>query len=497
MRAPFPDPKPERKLPEMNNKKKFVASLATCGLVAGALLGIAAPALANEGEIVDPTVVVVEEAAALVEEAPAAENIVIVEDPAPIVLPDPIVEAPAPEADVSAISAKTAAPEVTEEVEEEDKVCDLLSTGHKFPGAVEEYVYTAPAGQLITGYCVKSGSVQTGGGPVYVPVNPPASEITIFYPSDKPKDISHFSVSLSGTATASLSFTAPGCFAPGGIDLAGSSITNATWGPDTDLSALGYSITATANSGFIFADGTSTKTFTGTLSGPLAPTDPECDGEQGLVATATLAFDNADCFGPESIDFDNSTITNATWGDDTDASPLGFTIVATAVPSAEFLDGDLGDPSKKTFTGTLAPALDPDSYDCDLTTLDMVLPKVTSTQATCVANASYTLSAADGYSSANVTFTVNGTPGVAAGTYKVNAPSVITITAQPVAPHGLEESWSDPAPIAFAAAPAACDLETLALTGTNASTGLGIAGGMLVAGIIALYARRRLTLSAE
>lgn len=61
------------------------------------------------------------------------------------------------------------------------------------PGDQLSVTVTAPAGFLISGYCVKAGSVQGGtGGPVFVVVNPPQKTVTITYPGGKA--VSHYSV---------------------------------------------------------------------------------------------------------------------------------------------------------------------------------------------------------------------------------------------------------------------------------------------------------------
>jgi len=61
------------------------------------------------------------------------------------------------------------------------------------PGDQLSVTVTAPAGYLISGYCVKAGSVQGGtGGPVFVVVNPPQKTVTITYPGGKA--VSHYSV---------------------------------------------------------------------------------------------------------------------------------------------------------------------------------------------------------------------------------------------------------------------------------------------------------------
>ena len=61
------------------------------------------------------------------------------------------------------------------------------------PGDQTSVTVTAPAGYLISGYCVKAGSVQGGtGGPVFVVVDPPTKSVTITYPGGKA--VSHYSV---------------------------------------------------------------------------------------------------------------------------------------------------------------------------------------------------------------------------------------------------------------------------------------------------------------
>jgi hypothetical protein len=64
----------------------------------------------------------------------------------------------------------------------------------------------------------------------------------------------------------------------------------------------------------------------------------------------------------------------------------------------------------------------------------------------------------------------------------------------PVAPHGLEPSWVNPAPLSFTkpSATTCGDLPTLAFTGGMASTGLfTLAGGLIFAGIAGAFVARR------
>jgi len=80
------------------------------------------------------------------------------------------------------------------------QVCGPLDSGKiDTPAAGTTLTVTAPAGQLIDGYCVKAGSAKQGNGPVYVTVDPPAASVTISHPSGK--DISHYSVSYTTVPT--------------------------------------------------------------------------------------------------------------------------------------------------------------------------------------------------------------------------------------------------------------------------------------------------------
>lgn len=72
----------------------------------------------------------------------------------------------------------------------EDKVCD----GEKvnLDGTQPSVVISAPAGYLISAYCVKAGSANQGDGPEYVTVNPPKESVTITHSTGK--GISHYAV---------------------------------------------------------------------------------------------------------------------------------------------------------------------------------------------------------------------------------------------------------------------------------------------------------------
>lgn len=82
-------------------------------------------------------------------------------------------------------------------------VCGPLGSGKiDTTGDPFTVTLTAPAGQVITGYCVKAGSAKQGDGPVYVELDPSqwASSIIISHPSGKA--VSHYSFSVGAPAPA-------------------------------------------------------------------------------------------------------------------------------------------------------------------------------------------------------------------------------------------------------------------------------------------------------
>ena len=73
-------------------------------------------------------------------------------------------------------------------------VCDGLDSGKiDTTGDPQTVTMTAPAGNVITGYCIKAGSDQSvpGGAVRYIIVDPPVGSITVGHPSGKA--VSHFS----------------------------------------------------------------------------------------------------------------------------------------------------------------------------------------------------------------------------------------------------------------------------------------------------------------
>ena len=75
------------------------------------------------------------------------------------------------------------------------QVCSAGTSGKiDVSGDHKTLTITAPDGLVITGYCVKAGSVKQGLGPEYYVVDPPAASVVISHSSGK--DISHYSVTL-------------------------------------------------------------------------------------------------------------------------------------------------------------------------------------------------------------------------------------------------------------------------------------------------------------
>lgn len=74
-------------------------------------------------------------------------------------------------------------------------VCAPGDTGKiDVDGSVKTITVTAPEGYLVSGYCVKAGSIVQGDGPEYVAVNPPQASVTFGHSTGK--DISHYSATF-------------------------------------------------------------------------------------------------------------------------------------------------------------------------------------------------------------------------------------------------------------------------------------------------------------
>jgi hypothetical protein len=89
-------------------------------------------------------------------------------------------------------------------------VCQPQSAHIKPPNnTTKSITITAPEGKLISGYCVKAGSIKQGNGPEYVTLNPPMASVTISHSSGK--DISHYTVTFVDKPTVpEVTTTVPG-----------------------------------------------------------------------------------------------------------------------------------------------------------------------------------------------------------------------------------------------------------------------------------------------
>jgi LPXTG-motif cell wall-anchored protein len=78
------------------------------------------------------------------------------------------------------------------------KVCEGYDSGKiDTEGDPESVTFEAPAGELISGYCVKAGSTKQGeddGGAYFVTLDDPAPSVTITYPWGGGRAVSHYAV---------------------------------------------------------------------------------------------------------------------------------------------------------------------------------------------------------------------------------------------------------------------------------------------------------------
>jgi hypothetical protein len=169
----------------------------------------------------------------------------------------------------------------------EDGVCAGLDSGKiDVSGEVDSVTIKAPDGYVLTGYCVKAGSAVQGDGPVYVDLNGETS-YTITYPTGK--GISHYSYSYE-PAPAQIITVVAGPAAPGAptCDAHGTlpplpMTTGVTYMWDRAFDGPGtYTLTATANEGYVFAAGVTTSWMV-TVAPQL--TGPSCDEGEDVVIT--------------------------------------------------------------------------------------------------------------------------------------------------------------------------------------------------------------------
>ncbi len=224
-------------------------------------------------------------------------------------------------------------------------------------------VFTANPGWTVD-LCVKGGqqepnSIVLDTGSVEIP---------------RVQGISHFMWAnptfTAPVATAAISTTPRDCDTATTWNLAGASITNATWGSPV-ISGSTISITATATGAALFAagDGVSgdrkSKTFTAAYE--------EAGGEncvQPPVATASVSVEPRDCYVATSLVINQGASSNVTWGDPV-ISGGTISITATATGDALFEEGLSGvsdDRTQRTFSATYEEA---GGDDCVLPSIDV------------------------------------------------------------------------------------------------------------------------------
>ena len=96
-------------------------------------------------------------------------------------------------------------------------------------------------------------------------------------------------VPLCAGADAGLTLTPATCTAPAKLALG--AVTHASWGAlDRSTGPGGYSVVATAEAGYRFADGSTTKSFTGTLAGKLSQQDPSCAPPPSCIPSSAVSY---------------------------------------------------------------------------------------------------------------------------------------------------------------------------------------------------------------
>jgi hypothetical protein len=159
-----------------------------------------------------------------------------------------------------------------------DQVCPPGDSGQIDAGGTDASItITAPAGFLISGYCVKAGSAQQGNGPEFVTVDPPQASVTITHSSGK--GISHYSYTLVAaptttttggpTTTTTTTTGGPTSTTTGGPTTTTQGPTTTTEGPTTTSGGPTTTAGPTTGSGGI-AGGTTGGT--GGTTGGTAPT---------------------------------------------------------------------------------------------------------------------------------------------------------------------------------------------------------------------------------
>ena len=105
---------------------------------------------------------------------------------------------------------------------------------------------------------------------------------------------------VKNDADASIGTTFATCAAPGSIDVAKTSLTNATWAEPLPTAPGSYTVVANANAGHAFAGGTKTKSFPIVIQEQLDPKSPFCNLPTEGLSTPTYTFTQATCTAPGS-----------------------------------------------------------------------------------------------------------------------------------------------------------------------------------------------------
>ncbi|WP_207904575.1 hypothetical protein [Agromyces fucosus] len=194
-----------------------------------------------------------------------------------------------------------------------DFICEPLDSGKiDTTGSPATVTVTAPAGQLIDGYCVKAGTTK-----YFVPVVPPQATVVIDHP-DK-DSVSHYSYSyFTPTTPDPEKLAIPGD--PAWADKCGTDADGFTLPSDTDdidWSTTGLvggieRLTATVKGTKTFTDGATTKTFEHVF------TDEDCDPTtetatlDGSVATGVCEADSPWIHYNVKLTDPEGTVTNRT-----------------------------------------------------------------------------------------------------------------------------------------------------------------------------------------
>lgn len=375
------------------------------------------------------------------------------------------------------------------------KICQELSTGRIGGDSKMSIEVTAPAGKLISEYCVKAGSIYNGFGPQYVHLNPPVDHVTISYQyNGVSKQISHYSVLYVDRTTTDVCPNLGGAQSsvPSGYQMDNDICVPTT--TTTDLCRNMPGNQTTVPTGYVVKDGICViepptdvcKNIDGSQAtmpaGKMGDGSGDCtDIPDTLAVAGTVTVTDATCNAAGALVLGSSAF--ATWSDVSysGANKLHYSVTAIAQGDRLFANGQ----STLAFDGVLPDALPATDPDClDLPTHPLVTPAVSSKNLSCHAPGSYTLASLEG-TDEGIVWTVDGKI-VTAGTHTVTSAGTLHVTAAPEAPDfgfdfGTPTSWT----LIFTETKDCGDLTTLALTGGDSNAinlGLLFAGGLLLLG---------------